>query len=490
MASLADEGRRDRCHTSARPEIEHERDLERRVADLEALIEEARRRARRRRTRRGVAALLVVAGGVVAFIGFGGHGGGGAGTAATARAHGSRPSSATADSPPLAALPPDAGVVDSFAFDPRNPEIVYVMTSGGLPPGAGVFKTTDGGAHWQATATSWPGGHALTADPRHPGTLYAGTEFAVYKTVDGGRGWRPSHRGLVYAASCRPRKGMADRARGRPRQHEHRLCGLRPPQQEHRRRPQLEDRVPAARHAQPGMTSLRLQSPRPAPRRSTRSSATSAHRRRHPQTDTPRSTSRPTPARPGRQQQSFTEVSPHRTRRRSATPDHRLRGDRRQSPEDDQRRQDLAVDRSRPPDLSHPRTLSLPLPSGRHGAGGRPTPQRHRLRSPDPGRHLQDQQRRTYLDPLHPRGPAADPLPLHSRGRPRPPDNDLRRRRKRNRKQAPDSQKHQRRSHLGHRTVTTHPAKHTTHRSPGRVCVTYRGSRTTRCPGRCGFSAS
>ena len=36
-----------------RPEIEQDRDLEQRVSDLEALIEEARRRARRRRMRRG-----------------------------------------------------------------------------------------------------------------------------------------------------------------------------------------------------------------------------------------------------------------------------------------------------------------------------------------------------------------------------------------------------------------------------------------------------
>ena len=35
------------------PEIEQDRDLEQRVADLEALIEEARRRARRRRQRHG-----------------------------------------------------------------------------------------------------------------------------------------------------------------------------------------------------------------------------------------------------------------------------------------------------------------------------------------------------------------------------------------------------------------------------------------------------
>ena len=89
---------------------------------------------------------------------------------------------------------------------------------------------------------------------------------------------------------------------------------------------------------------------------------------------------------------------PHRTRRRSARSGHRLRGDQRQRHENDQRRQDLAADRPRPPDLAYPRSLSLPLPRGRHGAGGRPTPQRHRLRGPDPGRHLQDHQRRTNLD--------------------------------------------------------------------------------------------
>jgi photosystem II stability/assembly factor-like uncharacterized protein len=185
-----------------RPEIDRDRDLERRLADLEALIEEARRRARRRRQRNGAAALLVAAAGVAAFIGFGGHGGGGAGTAALAHRPGSNGSTAKAESPPLAALPPDAGTAKAIAFDPRNPEIVYVLTVG-YSQGIGrshVFKTTDGGAHWQATATSgsdWVGGNeALTADPRHPGTLYAGTERAVYKTVDGGRSWRPSNRGL------------------------------------------------------------------------------------------------------------------------------------------------------------------------------------------------------------------------------------------------------------------------------------------------------
>jgi photosystem II stability/assembly factor-like uncharacterized protein len=175
------------------PEIEQDRDLERRVAELEALIEEARRRARRRRQRNGAAALLLAGACAAVLIGFGGHDGG-AGTAATARAPGSHGSAAKGESAPLGALPPDAGRPEAVAFDPRGPQIVYVMTQGH------VFKTTDGGAHWQATATrgsGWVGANeALTADPRHPGTLFAGTQAAVYKTVDGGRSWRPSKRGL------------------------------------------------------------------------------------------------------------------------------------------------------------------------------------------------------------------------------------------------------------------------------------------------------
>jgi photosystem II stability/assembly factor-like uncharacterized protein len=183
-----------------RPEVEQDRDLEQRVADLEALIEEARRRARRRRLRNWGATLLVAAAGAAALIGFGGHGGGSAGTAALAQAPSAQSPAANARSPSLAALPRSAGTAEAFAFDLRNPQIVYVLTVSGNSSRGHVFKTTDGGLHWQATATSgsgWAGDiQTLTADPRHPGTLYAGTTVAVYKTVDGGRNWRPWNRGL------------------------------------------------------------------------------------------------------------------------------------------------------------------------------------------------------------------------------------------------------------------------------------------------------
>jgi hypothetical protein len=72
-----------------RPETDQDRELEQRVAELEALIEEARRRARRRRSVYAAVVLAALGVGVWASSGFGGHGGGGAGTAASARARAS-----------------------------------------------------------------------------------------------------------------------------------------------------------------------------------------------------------------------------------------------------------------------------------------------------------------------------------------------------------------------------------------------------------------
>ena len=93
-----------------RPEIEQDRDLEERVAELEALIEEARRRARRRRMRNGAAAALVAAG-IVMFISFGGRDGGGDVAAALAPSPGAQsPVPNTRTTPPLGNLPAGIGV--------------------------------------------------------------------------------------------------------------------------------------------------------------------------------------------------------------------------------------------------------------------------------------------------------------------------------------------------------------------------------------------
>jgi photosystem II stability/assembly factor-like uncharacterized protein len=180
-----------------RPEAEHDRDLEQRVADLEALIEEARRRARRRRMRNAAALVVAASTAAVGLIGFGGWGGGGAGRTALADRSGTGGPTRT-PAPPLAALPAGARP-QAFAFDPRRPNVVYVASAHDRG-GVYVYKTSDSGRHWQPTAargTGWISDIlSLTADPQRPGTLYAGTDTAVYKTEDGGRTWRPFKQGL------------------------------------------------------------------------------------------------------------------------------------------------------------------------------------------------------------------------------------------------------------------------------------------------------
>jgi hypothetical protein len=179
------------------PATDDDRELAQRVAELEALIEEARRRARRRRVR-NVTALLVAAGAAVGgLIGFGGHGGGSAGTAALASGSDARAQTARLTLP-LASFPLGTGP-QAFAFEQRSPNVVYVAIAHARS-GVEVYETTDGGRHWRSTGahgTGWISDTiSLTADARRSGTLYAGTDVAVYKTVDGGRSWRPASKGL------------------------------------------------------------------------------------------------------------------------------------------------------------------------------------------------------------------------------------------------------------------------------------------------------
>jgi photosystem II stability/assembly factor-like uncharacterized protein len=96
--------------------------------------------------------------------------------------------------PSLDSLPAGSGIVMAFAFDTREPGSVYAGTLGGH-----VYKSTDAGQHWRLTTAGSISDRvdALVADPGRPGTLYAGTGVAVYKTVNGGRSWMGFNRGLL-----------------------------------------------------------------------------------------------------------------------------------------------------------------------------------------------------------------------------------------------------------------------------------------------------
>lgn len=77
-------------------------------------------------------------------------------------------------------------------------------------PNEGVYKSVDGGQHWQAVNTGLTGGglyiHALTIDAK--GDIYAGTAGGLYKSRDGGTSWvaqdidlQGDYFGLKYVAA-------------------------------------------------------------------------------------------------------------------------------------------------------------------------------------------------------------------------------------------------------------------------------------------------
>ena len=188
-----------------RPDIEHDRDLEQRVADLEALIEEARRRATRRR--RIYAALALSALGIAAWAAFGIGGSGGVSSGPPAAAG---PSAALAAQPSAlrwqALHGPAGGDIFAIAVDPADSKIVYAGGWGNL------FKSTDGGDSWKDLPSEpWTRVGVLAIDPTRPSVVYAGTDRGVGKSTDGGRHWRMVNSGLFEGrAALRPRVASLD----------------------------------------------------------------------------------------------------------------------------------------------------------------------------------------------------------------------------------------------------------------------------------------
>ncbi len=69
-----------------------------------------------------------------------------------------------------------------------------------------IFRTTDAGATWTPIVGDLPAGHSVKSLAEHPGNrdvLFAGTEFGLYVTADGGRRW-------VHAGGTLPRVRVDD----------------------------------------------------------------------------------------------------------------------------------------------------------------------------------------------------------------------------------------------------------------------------------------
>ena len=93
--------------------------------------------------------------------------------------------------------------VNSMAMDPTNPNVIYAGTGEGFNNldavrGAGIFKTTDGGATWNLlTATTNNANfyyvNDLVISPLNSQRLYAATSRGVFRSSDGGLNWVAVH---------------------------------------------------------------------------------------------------------------------------------------------------------------------------------------------------------------------------------------------------------------------------------------------------------
>lgn len=110
--------------------------------------------------------------------------------------------------------------IGALAVDPTNAEVVWAGTGEGnvrnnVSYGDGVYKSTDGGAHWThlglAGTRQIP---RIVIDPRHPNTVFVAAmgnpwkdspDRGVYRTTDGGATWQK----VLYVA---PGVGAADLA--------------------------------------------------------------------------------------------------------------------------------------------------------------------------------------------------------------------------------------------------------------------------------------
>jgi photosystem II stability/assembly factor-like uncharacterized protein len=101
-------------------------------------------------------------------------------------------------------IPPGVAIW-ALAIDPKHPNLVYAT-------GNSLFKSTDGGATWKESRQGIPGSQtptALAIDPQRPATVYAGGRGAVYKSTNSGASWAATGGGLpesdVRALAVNPR---------------------------------------------------------------------------------------------------------------------------------------------------------------------------------------------------------------------------------------------------------------------------------------------
>ncbi|MCX5887906.1 MAG: hypothetical protein NTY36_00460 [Deltaproteobacteria bacterium] len=86
---------------------------------------------------------------------------------------------------------PEGGNIAVLAIDPQDPSVIYAGTN----EGSGLFKSTDGGAHWVVASTGLTNTAviSLAINQQNTSILYAGTDGGgLFKSTDGGVHWNSS----------------------------------------------------------------------------------------------------------------------------------------------------------------------------------------------------------------------------------------------------------------------------------------------------------
>ncbi|HEY1681723.1 MAG TPA: hypothetical protein VGF98_08825 [Candidatus Tumulicola sp.] len=123
----------------------------------------------------------------------------------------------------------DTHMTTNLTIDPRNANIVYAASMGHVfapNPERGIFKTTDGGKSWKRIlyVNADTGGVDLSMDQHHPNVLYAsmwqarrfpwklisgGPGSGLYKTTDGGAHWTNLSRNPGFATGTLGKIGVS-----------------------------------------------------------------------------------------------------------------------------------------------------------------------------------------------------------------------------------------------------------------------------------------
>jgi photosystem II stability/assembly factor-like uncharacterized protein len=95
-------------------------------------------------------------------------------------------------------LPEGVNGPESITVDPKDPSRLYLSAwarytqyaYGPLPPGGGVFLSTDGGRQWQNVLNASRRIYDVTVDPRNSDLVYAaGFEASAWRSADRGKTW-------------------------------------------------------------------------------------------------------------------------------------------------------------------------------------------------------------------------------------------------------------------------------------------------------------